>query len=359
MEGSRSSKEPMPEAGGKRVSSRPPRANGAKAKIWGVKKAEGERKPVESRSSIISPSNATAVWDKILRKNEGMGTLPPDAVEGTPIMVSTNGSGAGTAPAIIRKYSSEVERTMALIPAGVRHRIEQALEKSRDKFDPAAVRPCPFTDSEIDELAHFRDPEDFSKPREMLVFLPKNLAPDALCGMWGIKSNMNFANDGLVNVTMKDVDQWFITSTSRIPEFLSKSGDWIIDFYKGKMNGEQRLHGMDIRRYLMFCGFHFEHFGRFPDQGYWNFLWATAYDRSGILVSGFDRFGVLSSHGWMKNWSSKFSGSRYVVLPPRDEVHPETEKIERVYRYDDKGRNAGRRADGDLENAGLAERAQR
>ena len=329
MEGSRSSNAP--------ITKKPPsvRPRGPQEPSRGIFRQSGSNKPEPDGrrlywETLARPApGAGKVWQEVLRPiRQSPGV---DAAEGIPL---TELDFIGSPPAIINRYSSESERTVALIPEGVRHRIEEIMKKSGSEFNPDEISPCPFTDMEIAELEAERDPMDASKPREMLVFLPKKLGPAALCEMWGMQSNLNFEVDSLVRTVMKAVDQWFIASTSRVPEHMYKTGDWIIEFYNRKrfMSGEQRLHGMDIRRYITFAGYHRELFGQLPDEAYWNFLWGASYDRSGILVSGFKR-GILNSHGWMKNWHAKFCGSRYITLAPREEINPETEHLRRVYRY--------------------------
>ena len=51
-----------------------------------------------------------------------------------------------------------------------------------------------------------------------------------------------------------------------------------------------------------------------------------------LAVVGFDKHGVLSHHGWMKNFKSKFSGSRYICIAPRIEITDETKGLPRARR---------------------------
>ncbi len=271
--------------------------------------------------------NGNGKWTKCWRDGKG----GVDA-EGTPLgsRASDAPRERRAAPATIHLLSSEIERTIALIPDKVRHRMEVALEKNGQKFDPTEIKPCPFTDGEISELGLERDAQDPSKPREMLVFLPKNLSPAELHGMWGLQSNINFDVDRLVGTTMKNLDQWFIIATCSVPEMIDAVCRDIVAEYAHHTNGEQVVHGMDIRRYIAFLGYHLDLFGELPDRQYWNFLWGAPYDRSGILISGIDKYGVINSHGWMRNWRAKFAGSRCIVLPPREEINAATEHIQRV-----------------------------
>ena len=177
---------------------------------------------------------------------------------------------------------------------------------------------CPFTEDEIREL---------EQTNELLVYLPANLSVQELCDLFEIKANINFENEKNIRNVMVGEDQWFIASASKTPELLYKSAKQAQRIYE-----DEGLHGMDLRRYLAFVGTFKDRFGEFPDQCYWTFLLAGSYDRSGILIAGFDRYGVLSIHGWMRDFKAKFCGSRYVVLPPRIEITPETKKLRRAYR---------------------------
>lgn len=87
-----------------------------------------------------------------------------------------------------------------------------------------------------------------------------------------------------------------------------------------------------MRRYLAFCGTYKYLYGFFPDNQYWAFLLSGKYDLSGISMVGFDKHGILSHHGWMKNFKAKFCGSRYIVIPPRIEINNETVHLKRAYR---------------------------
>ncbi len=196
-------------------------------------------------------------------------------------------------------------------------------------YNNLKIDTCPFTDEEISEL---------DKTRELLIYLPSNTTMQELCEIFGIKSSVNFFNETMINNVMVEENQWFITSSNKIPEFLDKSG-----LESKRLYEDEGLHGMDFRRYVAFAGFYKRKFGEFPDKNYWTFLLSGSYDRSGISIIGFDRNNILSHHGWMKNFKSKFCGSRYIVLPPRIELTTETEKLTRAYR--------GKKSDQSLESS--------
>lgn len=185
-------------------------------------------------------------------------------------------------------------------------------------YGDVKMSPCPFTEREIAEL------EDSG---EMLVYLPKKLTARELCTMFGIKANVDFESEKMIRSIMVEEDQWFVTSAAKTPEMIYQSGQSAQRIYE-----DQGLHGMDMRRYLAFCATYRLRFDDWPDKTYWTFLLSGSYDRSGVSVVGFDKHGVLSHHGWMKNFKSKFSGSRYICIAPRIEITEETIELPRARR---------------------------
>ncbi len=194
-------------------------------------------------------------------------------------------------------------------------KLEEYVERLYGKKDFAS---CPFTENEIVEL---------EETKELLVYLPANHSMKELCDLFGIKTNVNFENERMIKNVMVNEDQWFITSENKTPELLYKNAKEAQFIYENK-----ELYGMDFRRYLAFAGTFKDKFNEFPDKSYWAFLISGSYDRSGISIVGFDSHGILSHHGWMRDFKAKFCGSRYIVLSPRIEILPETEKLERTYR---------------------------
>lgn len=180
------------------------------------------------------------------------------------------------------------------------------------------VAPCPFTKMERDEL---------DERGEMLVYVPAGITPAEMCERWGIKANIDFDNETMIRTVMNNEDQWFVTSKSKTPELIYQSALAAKRIYE-----DDGLHGMDLRRYLAFCGTFRARFDVLPDRIYWTFLHSGSYDRSGISLVGFDNKGVLNHHGWMKNFKAKFAGSRYVCIAPRVEVTVDTEALPRAYR---------------------------
>jgi hypothetical protein len=198
-------------------------------------------------------------------------------------------------------------------------------------YGAAAMSPCPFTEQEIAEL---------DEANEMLVYLPKEIGAAELASRFGIKTNVDLQNEKMIRSIMVAEDQWFVTSASKTPELMYVSGQTAQRQYE-----DQGLHGLDFRRYLAFCASYRLRFDDWPDKTYWTFLLSGSYDRSGVSVVGFDKHGVLSHHGWMKNFKSKFSGSRYAVIAPRIEITAETATLPRARRGQPS--RAGREADMD------------
>lgn len=181
------------------------------------------------------------------------------------------------------------------------------------------MAPCPFTEEEIAEL---------DKTNELLIYVPSQMSMGAMCEMLNIKPNVNFTNEGrMIRNVMVEEAHWYITSASKTPELMNKSGKAAKREFE-----DEGLHAMDMRRYLAFCAAFKQRFGELPDQQYWCFLLSGSYDRSGVSVVGFDAQGTLSHHGWMHNFQSKFTGSRYAILAPRIEITPETKSLPRAKR---------------------------
>jgi hypothetical protein len=191
-------------------------------------------------------------------------------------------------------------------------------EVARKLYGIGDVADCPFTEAEIAEM---------EQTNEMLVYLPKRITPKQMCDMWGIPANVDFDNERMVKTVMNAEDQWFVTSASSRPELMYISGQQAKRIYE-----DEGLHGLDLRRYVAFAATYKFLYDELPDKTYWTFLHSGSYDRSGISVVGFDRFGILNHHGWMRNFKAKFAGSRYCVIAPRIEVTRETCNVPRAYR---------------------------
>ncbi|WP_353929677.1 hypothetical protein WJM97_15360 [Okeanomitos corallinicola TIOX110] len=196
--------------------------------------------------------------------------------------------------------------------------VQKVTDYVKHLYGDIPISPCPFTDSEIEEL---------DRQNELLVYLPAKMSMKQLCQQFAIRANVDFDHETMIKNTMVSEDQWFITSASKTPELMYKTGLAAKRTYE-----DEGLNGMDFRRYLAFAATFKYKFGVFPDQTYWTFLLSGSYDRSGISIIGFDSRNVLNHHGWMKNFKAKFLGSRYVVIAPRVEVVRETIYLTRAYR---------------------------
>lgn len=197
-------------------------------------------------------------------------------------------------------------------------------------YGEAPAVPCPFTPRELAEL---------ERTNELLVYVPARVTANQLCDRWGLARSVDFDADRLIRYAMVSEAHWFVASAAATPELMYRSGVAARRAYE-----DEGLHGMDVRRYLAFAAtFRLMH-GALPDQTYWTFLHSGAYDRSGVSIIGFDAHGVLSHHGWMRDFKAKFVGSRYAVLAPRVDIVPDTIDLPRAYRG---GGRAGREADMD------------
>ena len=201
-------------------------------------------------------------------------------------------------------------------------------ETALELYGDTPIAPCPFTEREIAEL---------EETNELLVYVPRRLSVAEMCERWGIKTNFDPEAEKMIRSIMVAEDQWFITSASKTPELIYVSGQKAKRMYE-----DEGLHGLDMRRYLAFCATFRARFGEWPDQTYWCFLLSGSYDRSGVSVVGFDKHGVLSHHGWMKNFKAKFTGSRYACIAPRIEITDLTRDLVRARRGDNS--RAGREA---------------
>lgn len=192
----------------------------------------------------------------------------------------------------------------------------------QELYGSEAETPCFFTKREIEGLR---------ETNELLVYLPKKLRVAEMCRRWGIHTNVDLEHEKMIRSVMIAEDQWFVASASATPELLNVSAKKARRIYE-----DEGLHGMDMRRYVAFCAHYRLLNGAWPDDTYWSFLLSGSYDRSGVSVVGFDKHGVLSHHGWMKNFRAKFCGSRYIVIAPRIEITPDTRDLPRARRHDNR-----------------------
>lgn len=181
------------------------------------------------------------------------------------------------------------------------------------------VKPCPFTPAEIAEL---------EETNEMLFYVPQEISVGRMLEIGKWECGFNWEVDhGMIASPLTEESYWLVTSASPIPEMLGQSGQKIARVYE-----DEGLDGMDFRRYVAFLLTYQHLFDETPDFRQWTLLVAGHYDRSGISLVGFDKFGHFGHHGWMKNFKAKMSGGRYVAFSPRKHITPETETLRRCYR---------------------------
>jgi hypothetical protein len=193
-----------------------------------------------------------------------------------------------------------------------------------------AVKPCPFTQAEIDEL---------EMTNEMLIYIPQEISEAQMIELGKFNTNFNWAvEQNMIKSPMTDESNWLICSASPIPEMMGHSTQNISRVY-----GEEGLDGMDFRRYLAFLLTYRHLTDEYPDFRQWSLLVGGHYDRSGISLVGFDRYGTFCHHGWMKNFKAKMAGGRYVVFAPRKHITRDTAKLARPRRgvRDKVGHEAG------------------
>ena len=157
---------------------------------------------------------------------------------------------------------------------------------------------CPFSKEEID-LAISND--------EMILCVPKNVSRRQLGKLFRIESWA--LDDELVEDSIEKNDLWFKTKVSPSPEFIRECG---IDITRRFREEKKVLFSLEI--YLVFIARYRFLFNATPDSEYWIWLCKGRYDRSGMLIAGFDRNKQFNVHGWMPHFSAGFLGARYGEL---------------------------------------------
>ena len=161
------------------------------------------------------------------------------------------------------------------------------------------ISECPFTREELEKAV---------EQREMILCVPKGVTREELGKLFRIDSWS--LHDSLVTLATEEEDCWFRTSMSYVPGFMKKTGVEI----SYQFEDEHKLN-FSLERYLVFIGRMRYLTGKTPDLEYWIWLPRGRYDRSGMLMAGFDRNGVFNVHGWMPQFSASFLGARYGVRP--------------------------------------------
>ena len=161
------------------------------------------------------------------------------------------------------------------------------------------LSPCPFSSEELREA---------EKCNEIVLCVPKGITRVELGKLFRI-DNWAFNDPIATRVTEKE-DCWFRTNRNTAPGFLGEKG---IDIEQ-RFSREGKL-SFSMERYLVFLARMKYLLGIVPDSEYWIWLPAGRYDRSGMLIAGFDRNMNFNVHGWMPQFSASFLGARYGILP--------------------------------------------
>jgi len=170
---------------------------------------------------------------------------------------------------------------------------------------------CPFTNEEI-EIA--------KNNQEFIIAIPKNITAKQFSELFRIESVHNL-DDKLIQFTKETEDTWVKVSSKDIPDLLNHSFTQI----RNKFEEENKV-GMNLPRYLVFVAWFYKKNNTYPDMNYWNYLIGSKYDKSGVMIAGFDdKNKKLNLHGWKKNHPNEtWLGARYAKHPSRIEVRKET-----------------------------------
>ncbi len=158
---------------------------------------------------------------------------------------------------------------------------------------------CPFTKQEIIEA---------TENDEIILCIPRDVSRQQIADMFGFKSWA--VSDKLATQVVEKEDLWFKTSRSLKPVDMKITGWELVEKTK-----ELKKIGYSLERYMIFIARIRYLYGVTPDQEYWVWIPQGRYDRSGMLIAGFDRTGNFNVHGWMPQFSGSFLGARYGEYP--------------------------------------------
>ncbi len=161
--------------------------------------------------------------------------------------------------------------------------------------------PCPFTEDEIAAAAAAGD---------IILGVPKGVSRRELGELFRLSSWA--LSDPLISDTTESEDFWLKTSRSPSPPHLNKSAADVRRLFE-----DQRKLGFSLERYLVLAARTRYLTGAYPDYRYWTWLLRGRYDRSGMLIAGFDPQGVFSVHAWMPRFQASFLGARSIEIPDR------------------------------------------
>ncbi len=167
---------------------------------------------------------------------------------------------------------------------------------TQKKFE---LSQCPFTEEEIQEA---------EENNEVILCVPKGVSKAQLGEMFHIDSWA--LTDQLVGETVEPDDFWFKTKKTQSPENIRRTGIDMTYF----IDNNNYVH-FTLERYLVFLQVVKKLTGEYPDQEYWIWITKGRYDRSGMLMAGFDRLKRFNVHGWMPQFDAGYLGARYGELP--------------------------------------------
>tara|TARA_Y100000031_G_scaffold140205_1_gene167710 strand:+ start:149 stop:862 length:714 start_codon:yes stop_codon:yes gene_type:complete len=179
---------------------------------------------------------------------------------------------------------------------------------TKNKFN---LTKCPFTSEEI-KKAYLNN--------EFIIVIPKNITSKQLLTLFNLNC-IHDLDDKLIQYKVEIEDTWIKVSALDIPEHLDRTCIEINRIYE-----DEEKSTMNLPKYIVFMAWFFKINNKYPDVNYWNYLIASKYDRSGVLIAGYDdRNNALNVHGWKKNHPREtWLGSRYVKHCKRIEVRDET-----------------------------------
>lgn len=157
---------------------------------------------------------------------------------------------------------------------------------------------CPFSQEEIQEAY---------KNEEAILCVPANVSRAQFGELFRI--NTWALSDPLITQVPETEDLWFRTKMSESPSMIKTTGIDVANLY-----GSYPYIQFSLERYLVFIGWYRHLYGKNPDQEYWIWLPHGRYDRSGMLMAGFDRFHNFNVHGWMPQFSAGFLGARFGII---------------------------------------------
>lgn len=158
---------------------------------------------------------------------------------------------------------------------------------------------CPFSRDELALAA---------QNNEIILCIPHDMTRSEIAKLFHFE---NWAvTDELVTLVTEKKDLWFKTKAELKPTDLKVSGLELSEKIK-----EENLVPFCLERYMIFVARIRYLYGVTPDREYWIWLPAGRYDRSGMLIAGFDRFQKFNVHGWMPQFRASFLGARYGVYP--------------------------------------------